>query len=589
MVQGCFWRTWCHCGGVLAGQCVLCRPWLWGGMAYFSYDEKEKGQETGLRQYRKKKTVVFMTVAMMLLTGCSTADTASGRTDGSADGTVNASGTETEAASDSAGQEAASEEVNEGNQDGSAEGHGGKEPEEKQYTWQEYTVTLPGGWEGRCVMEEDEAGFRIYQKASYEKDDTTGYICGFFRTQEPAEYDHGRELIAYTEDGTLYYMIQPTDVPCDTDDEEIAGEYLRMCQQVLQLKTSLQIAVPGLHDHADEYILPTSSIFPLDPVLLGGYSDYSLWIARNEIYARHGRQFTNEYLQQYFNRCTWYEGKIPPQEFQESALSQIERDNLQLLSAAEKEYHRQHPYPKKFPASETVSEDLDGDGRKERISYQVVEQNNWGVLCMLTVNGDTYTINEQFDVWMDNPITDCFYITDILEDDGALEIAVLDEGPSSDPVTYFFQYDGALSYLGLVAGFPFADVNGGWNGFDGYGGITGRSRTDLIETAYLRDHWWYDGSSIVDLDIGWYEYDYSFSPAHVLYEDLPVYCEMEETPAVTVIPAQEEVYFLGTDVERWILVKGKDGSQGYMLVEDGNIVGLNKPADQVFSDLHFFD
>lgn len=559
----------------------------------FSYDEKEKGQETGLRKHRKKKIVVFLTAGMLLLTGCSASDTATGRADGGADGTANASVTETEAASDSAGQEAASGEVNAESQGDLAEGHGGREPEEKQYTWQEYTVTLPDGWEGRCVMEEDEAGFWIYQKASYEKDDATGYICGFFRTQEPVEYDHGRELIAYTEDGTLYYMIQPTDVPCDTDDDEIAGEYLRMCQQVPQLKTSLQIAASGLHDHADEYILPTSSIFPLDPALLEGYSDYTLWIARNEIYARHGRQFTNEYLQQYFNRCIWYEGKIPPQEFQESVLNQVERDNLKQLSAAEKEYHRQHPYPKKFPASETVSEDLDGDGRKERISYQVVEQGDGEILCMLTVNDDTYIANELSglvtDVWMTNPTADCFYITDILEEDDALEIAVLDEGPSEDPITYFFQYDGTLSCIGQVPGFPFEDLNGGLNGFDGYGGIIGRNRTDLIETAYLRDRWWYDGSSIVDLGQGWYEYDYQLSPAHTLYEDLPVYCEMEETSAVTVIPAQNEVYFLGTDGERWILVKGKDGSQGYMLVENGNITQLGKPAEAVFSGLQFSD
>lgn len=74
-----------------------------------------------------------------------------------------------------------------------------------------------------------------------------------------------------------------------------------------------------------------------------------------------------------------------------------------------------------------------------------------------------------------------------------------------------------------------------------------------------------------------------------MYEALPVYCEPDEVSAITVIPAQEEVFFLGTDAERWILVKGRDGSQGYMLVEDGIITGLGKPAENVFSDLQFFD
>lgn len=92
-------------------------------------------------------------------------------------------------------------------------------------------------------------------------------------------------------------------------------------------------------------------------------------------------------------------------------------------------------------------------------------------------------------------------------------------------------------------------------------------------------------SRIVYLDQGWYDY-LPFS-AHELYEDLPVYCEMDETSVMTVIPAREEVFFLGTDIRNWVLVKGKDGNQGYMLVEDENIVELSKPAEEVFSGLQF--
>ena len=527
----------------------------------------------------------------MMLAGCGVSDAALGQTDISADKSADPSGIEMEAASNPAREQNAPGGANAGNSDDSVEGSEFNVPEEKQYTWLEYTITLPDDWIGRCVTDENEVGFSIYQKASYEKNVATGYICGFFRTQEPVEYDHGKVIIAYTEAGTLYYMVQPTDVPCDTDDEEITEEYIRMCQQVPQLRTSLQIAASGLHDHADEYLLPTSSILPLDPAILAGMSDNSLWIARNEIYARHGRQFANEYLQQYFNQHTWYEGTIPPQEFQEGLLNQTERDNLQLLTAAEKEYDILHPYPKMYQASKTASEDLNGDGKVDKISYQVTEQENGEILCTLTVNGDTYLVNElsdpMSDTRMTNPLADCFYITDVLESDGILEIAVPDEGPSEDPVTYFFQYDGTLSCIGQVPGFPFADLNGGLNGFDGYGGIAGCSRIDLIETAYLWERRWYDGSRIIDLGLGWYDFLPSFG--HMLYEDLPVYLELEETSPTAVIPAREEVFFLGTDRARWIRIKGKNGSEGYILVEDGKIVELNKPADQVFSGLQFSD
>lgn len=543
----------------------------------------------------KKKMVLLMAIGIMMLAGCSVADTTSEKTDGNAEETAKISETEskieTETVSNSTQKGAAFEDINVKSKENPVEEYGVKEPEERQYIWQELMITLPEDWIGRCIMVENECGFSIYQKASYEKDNTLGYICGFFHTQEPVEYDYGRTIIAYTEDGMLYYLVQPTDVPCDMEDEKITGEYIRMCQQVQQIKASLQISVAGVHGNADEYMLSTSSIFMLDQAMLADMSNNNLWIARNEIYARHNKQFTNAYLQQYFNQCTWYEGKIPANEFQESVLSQIEKDNIQILVAAEEEYNRQHPYPKMYQASETAIEDLNGDGTVDEISYQVTEQENGKILCMIIVNSETYIANElshsESEKEMTNPTVSSFYITDILENDGVLEIAVLDEGESEDPVTYFFQYDGTLSCIGWVSGFPFADINGGLNGFDGYGGITGCSRIDLIETSYLQNRWWYDGSRLINLDMGWYDFLPSFG--HVLYEDLPVYCERDETSVTTVIPAQDEVFFLGTDREQWILVKGKDGSRGYMLVENGNIVELNKPAKEVFSDLQFSD
>lgn len=538
-----------------------------------------------------RKKIVLLAVAgmtaMAIMTGCGTGDTASEKVNDSAVETEKIWEKETEkeggTGSDSAGEEAAGEGLYTENRDDSAD--------QEQYTWQEYTVTLPKEWVGRCVMVENEAGFSVYQKASYEKDDTSGYICGFFRTREPVEYDYGKTIIAYTDDGMIYYLVQPTDVPCDMEDDKIMGEYVRMCQQVPFFKASLQIGASGVHGNADEYMFSTSSILKLDPAQLKGLSDNVLWIGRNEIYARHGRQFDNWYLQQYFNRCTWYEGKIPPGEFKEDVLNQIEKENLQLLMAAEKEYDRQHPFPKTYQIWEAAREDLNGDGAAEEIRYQVTDQENGETLCMITINGEAYNANElsrsQSEGIMTNPTLDGFFISDILENDGILEIAILDEGPSEDPVTYFFQYNGTLSCIGWVPGIPFAGMNGGLNGFNGLGNITGEARVDLIETAYLQDNWWYDGSGILDLDIRWH--DFLPSASHILYEDLPVYCEWDETSATAVIPAQEEVFFLGTDMERWILVKGKDGSQGYMIVEDGKIAELNKPAEDVFSGLYFFD
>lgn len=124
------------------------------------------------------------------------------------------------------------------------------------------------------------------------------------------------------------------------------------------------------------------------------------------------------------------------------------------------------------------------------------------------------------------------------------------------------------------------------NGFDGVGNIVGCVRMDLIETAYLEGYWrWNDWVSYQAT--AWH--DMLPVDGHMLYEDLPVHYEMDETSETTIIPAQSEVFFLGSDMYEWILVKGKDGSKGYMQVADGMVVELDKAADQVFSGLYYFD
>lgn len=56
-----------------------------------------------------------------------------------------------------------------------------------------------------------------------------------------------------------------------------------------------------------------------------------LRIARNEIYARHGRLFIDEELQRHFENCSWYEGKFAPADFSEGLLNEYERANILLM------------------------------------------------------------------------------------------------------------------------------------------------------------------------------------------------------------------------------------------------------------------
>lgn len=60
-----------------------------------------------------------------------------------------------------------------------------------------------------------------------------------------------------------------------------------------------------------------------------------LCYAKNEIYARHGRQFASKELQDYFNSKSWYNGTISPSSFNESVFNDYERKNIQTLKEEE--------------------------------------------------------------------------------------------------------------------------------------------------------------------------------------------------------------------------------------------------------------
>lgn len=83
------------------------------------------------------------------------------------------------------------------------------------------------------------------------------------------------------------------------------------------------------------YILPNSSTEYLTWEDYASLSRWEMVLARNEIFARHGRLFQNEDIQAYFNSCSWYKGTIAPEDFDTSVMSDIEVQNVRTLKAAE--------------------------------------------------------------------------------------------------------------------------------------------------------------------------------------------------------------------------------------------------------------
>ncbi len=85
----------------------------------------------------------------------------------------------------------------------------------------------------------------------------------------------------------------------------------------------------------EDYVLPESSTRRLTDADLEGLTKEELRLARNEIYARHGRLFKDNELQAYFNSKEWYKGTIAPDAFPESLLSDIEKANIYLIKEHE--------------------------------------------------------------------------------------------------------------------------------------------------------------------------------------------------------------------------------------------------------------
>ena len=101
-------------------------------------------------------------------------------------------------------------------------------------------------------------------------------------------------------------------------------------------KTDNQDTAPAASTSAD-YVLPDSDSRYYSESELKGMSTRDLYVARNEIYARHGRGFKNADLQNYFNSKSWYTKRYEPDEFDKmaSTLNDYEQKNADLMLKVE--------------------------------------------------------------------------------------------------------------------------------------------------------------------------------------------------------------------------------------------------------------
>ncbi|MBQ9157145.1 MAG: YARHG domain-containing protein [Eubacterium sp.] len=85
------------------------------------------------------------------------------------------------------------------------------------------------------------------------------------------------------------------------------------------------------------YILPDSNSRYLAVSDISYLSKKELRLARNEIYARHGRRFKDSELQNYFDSQSWYRGTVSADAFNEGVLNTYEKKNAELILGYEKQ------------------------------------------------------------------------------------------------------------------------------------------------------------------------------------------------------------------------------------------------------------
>lgn len=89
-----------------------------------------------------------------------------------------------------------------------------------------------------------------------------------------------------------------------------------------------------------DYFFPESNSRYLTDEEISVYSSSDLELAKNEIYARHGRRFITERIADYFNSKSWYQGVVDPESFdarQSSIFNEYEIANIAKIVQWEEE------------------------------------------------------------------------------------------------------------------------------------------------------------------------------------------------------------------------------------------------------------
>ena len=474
-----------------------------------------------------------------------------------------------------------------------------------EYVHGDFSIVIPNSMDGKYTIEEDteKDGFIVYQTASKEVDGS-GILFRVYKTDNLELMEESAVIVmAYTPDA-VYNLELPFEDDCVEDDTKIKNEYKDMLLDSAVIPYSLNVAADNVNYKVAEYTLPGSECFDVDDEIIEKYTHEQLYLAKEEIYARHGKifydndtQIGNLWLQDHFDAMSWYEAKN--YDVSDSDLSDIEKANLEKIDKAMAEKAKNIPVCQSISVNQAFNYDIDDDGVDEEVLYYG-EEDKYGDIInpIISIDGKEYNIDDFDDVdYWEYPCLDLCYWFKL--DDGtstACFLAILDDGPSADPETHIFRCtEDGLEYEDTFESWCF-DSDPPYCGLDEFGYITEDKRTEIPDSlgdVCVKYRYDMNQNRFVELQG---LHDYAWVQGHKLLDDLDVYFTGSILGTTYTFKKGQTVYFeamvnlgyLGSEI--WIKVKNEDGVYGYIRIDPAKFVELNsgKTFDELFDDLKYF-
>lgn len=329
----------------------------------------------------------------------------------------------------------------------------------------------------------------------------------------------------------------------------------------------------------DQYYYPSLSNEIITEEELSQFNSVTCAIARNELFAKYGRKFEDSFLNQVFSQKSWYEPKYAAAEFDavsQDFLTDIEKENLKLILEYEGKFKSKCSGNAKAVKAVVSGSwiDLDGDGTKERITYQTDEAG--------FDNHVTISVN---DVQVEHDGVNTYGVCYVASMDGIHYYIIIGEyGESADFASTFYEYrDGEIRFSGAMSAHPMnLEINSE--------NIVAPEETDHFQCQPVRYRYELRNGVFEKQEDDYYDYRQNVIVAN---QDILLYQAKKVSASGVTIAKGDEIQVMGGDMQSWVLLKKvSTGEEGWLKVEGMNCIlsdGSEVSSYDLFEGIYLYD